>query len=311
MSYLYCLLTIILFSTIEFSGKLIGTDITPLAITASRFLIGSLIIMPFMIYQRYKSKKSKVEPFEKLTFKDILLMSWPGVLNVAVSMYFLQLAVFYGKAFLAGTIVAMNPIFVVIISSFVLGEMVNLSKITGIITGVLGLMLIIYGESSQLSDAPDIVKGFFYSILAALTFGTYTVFSKKYVMKYGNLLFNTVSFMAGAMVLYMTGLLSGISIRIPVDQRTLLIVLYNGIFVTGMAYLLFFKAMQKLDASTASMFFFLKPVIATFLAWQWLGEDINSIHISGIILAGTSLLIILFPSTCLVWLKDRIQGQEK
>ncbi|MFA5479223.1 MAG: DMT family transporter [Candidatus Muiribacteriota bacterium] len=280
MEYIYCVITITLFSTIEFTGKLIGSEVTPLGVTAWRFFIGALIMLPFI-------KRKKLE------IKDYIKMAWPGILNVAISMYFLQLAVFHGKAFLAGTVVAMNPMFVTIISNFVLKEKITFQKIAGIGFGITGLVLIITGEVNITNVNPSIYRGIFYSLMAALTFATYTVFSKKYVCEYGNIQFNFVSFLSGSIVLLSAGIVSGISIKVPTDLKILSLMAYNGIFVTGLAYILFFKAMEKLEASQASMFFFLKPVIVTFLSYKYLNEAISTGQFTGIIFAGISIVIVL------------------
>ncbi|HOA29328.1 MAG TPA: EamA family transporter, partial [Candidatus Cloacimonadota bacterium] len=57
-SHLYCLLTICIWSSLELSGKLLGTEISPFAITAWRFIIGGAVIAPFAVRQMVHNKHS-------------------------------------------------------------------------------------------------------------------------------------------------------------------------------------------------------------------------------------------------------------
>ena len=65
--------------------------------------------------------------------------------------------------------------------------------------------------------------------------------------------------------------------------------LYLGIFVTGLGYYFYMKAIELGGPSVASIAFFLKPVIAPILAFIVLGEPITANLIAGVlfILAGS------------------------
>jgi drug/metabolite transporter (DMT)-like permease len=52
------------------------------------------------------------------------------------------------------------------------------------------------------------------------------------------------------------------------------LVLYVGFFVTGLGYLFYFLAMRGSNATTASVAFFIKPVIAPIMAAVILHEAI-------------------------------------
>jgi drug/metabolite transporter (DMT)-like permease len=60
--------------------------------------------------------------------------------------------------------------------------------------------------------------------------------------------------------------------------------LYLGVIITGLAYVLYFEAMKQLSAARASFYFFLKPALATLLAYFFLGEQLSLLQIGGIVL---------------------------
>ena len=49
-------------------------------------------------------------------------------------------------------------------------------------------------------------------------------------------------------------------------------VIYLGIFPAAIAYVLWNYALARMPASLLSSFLYLSPVIASFIAWVWLGE---------------------------------------
>jgi len=52
----------------------------------------------------------------------------------------------------------------------------------------------------------------------------------------------------------------------PLDGKTLLIMLYIGVAITGLGYYCFSKALEKTSAMAASLVFFIKPVLTPFFA---------------------------------------------
>ncbi len=285
MGYLLILFTIVLFSTLEVTGKLIGNDISPFAITIYRFLIGGLLILPFAIKQ---GKKNKIK------LVDLLKLSVPGIINVTFSMMFLQLAVSYGEASISAILVSSNSIFVAIFSSLFYKEKLTPIKITSLFLGVTGLSIIILQEHGSETSASHPILGIIFGCLAAVSFGLYTVISKSYVKKYGNFVTNATSFLMGALVLLLVSLLAGFDVTLEATSSNLMLIGYLGIFVSGIAYLTFFEGLKRVPTTVGAMFFFLKPIIASFLAYLIFKETLTPLQFLGIaiVIIGVNLSVI-------------------
>ncbi len=284
MSYVFLFITIFFFSTLEVTGKFISGGISPFAITIYRFLLGGLLILPFAISEIKKNKT-------KFRFTDFMKLSYPGIVNVTISMMLLQLAIYYGKASLTAIIVSSNPIFVAIFARIILKEKMNISRIFGIVAGLIGVVLIISAESDVQTISRNPNLGIIFACLASIIFAFYTVISKKYVKKYGNLTTNTIAFFMGSIVLAIISVIFGMKLTFEPSLKNLLAIGYLGIFVSGIAYILFFEGLKKVPTAVGSMFFFLKPVIASILAYLIFRERINGIQIFGIlvIIAGINI----------------------
>jgi drug/metabolite transporter (DMT)-like permease len=269
------------------TGKLIGANISPASITVYRFAIGAIILAPMAIGELRKYKHS-------LTSRELLGIGIPGILNVTISMFLLQMSIFYGKAFLAAIIISTNPIFTSILAHFILKEKMPLKVIIAQGFSILALLGIVLQEKELLTGSRDLALGIGFAVMAALTFALYTVLSKRQVKLHGSYVFNSISFFIGAMVLFLGTLISGNSLAFEPTMRNLGFLLYLGVFVTGFAYFLFFTALKKLPTGVGASFFFLKPVIAGLLAYFLLSEKISHIQILLYIVIGVSQLFIIF-----------------
>ncbi len=285
LSHLYCFLAILFWSTIELGSKALGQDVSPYALTAWRFLIGGLVILPFAL------GASKATP-RRLKPADLGQMALLGVLNVCVSMLFLQMSVYYGKASVSAVLVSSNPLFVSLFALVILREKLSLPQIFGLMLALGGIALLILGEgdfgSARYLNLPlSIVFG----LGCSLTFGLYTVLTKRLIQKHGNTLTNSVSFLAGAAILFLYNALAAKPLLFSLSWKSAGIMLYLGAVVSGLAYLMFFEGMKRLGAAPASMYFFLKPVLASLLAVLFLRETLAPLQAAAILIIVTGLTL--------------------
>ena len=275
-SHLYCFTTIAIWSTLEVVGKLLGASVSPYAVTAWRFLIGGLVILPFAL-----RNKGDI----RLGIKGIAHLGALGVLNVCLAMLLLQLSIHYGKASVSAVIISVNPLFVALFAMLLLKEKMRLGQILGLILGVAGIAVLVLGEV-EMGDSRylNLPLGIALALAAALSFGVYTVLTRAAVARYGNLLSNASSFIIGAVALFGFNLLTGKPSTILPTLPNLLLVAYLGLILTGLAYLLYFEGMKQIGAAKASMYFFSKPVISIFLAWMLLGETLRWPQLAAVVL---------------------------
>lgn len=276
-SYLYCFLAVFFFSTNELTGKFIGDGISPAMITIVRFLIGSFILLPFVIKNRKTGDAA-------LRWKDIFLISIPGIINVVGAMLFLQLAIYHGKASTSAILISSNPVFVVFLAALILKERLTGGKLIGMIIGLTGIIFVIRGDIPSLTAGYDPARGFFYGVLASFTFALFTVLAKRQIIRYGNLIFNTASFLIGGVMLLIVSCISGINLTFHFTAGNIFFILYLSVFVTVAAYIFYFEGLKSIPTATGSMLFFLKPFIASALAWLFLGERISVLQVIGIFL---------------------------
>ena len=271
----YILVAAVAFTTLEPASKLIATQINPVSITFLRFFIGSLALLPFS----YKAVRKKGL---RLGFSDYLKMTGLGVLCICVSMVLLQYAVLKAHSpALIAIIFSSNSMFTIILAIFILKDKLTVKKIIALIFCLFGVLLCADFKSSTG------IFSVFLAVLASLTFSLYTVLSKKLAQKVLGIVQTGISFFAGSLVLLVILLVSGIRIVQDISFDNVAMVLYLGVIVTGVGYWGYFKAMEKSSALSASMVFFIKPILTPFATFF-----INKITPQSKIFAALTLVLI-------------------
>ncbi len=281
-AYGFVILTALLFSTMEVACKVAGNDLDPFQLTFLRFLIGGLILLPFGIAEM---NKKGIE----LNHKDLLKLLGVGTIGIPISMVLFQIGIMNCNASSASVMFSINPLFTMVCAHLLTSEKVTKQRLAALAVGIIGLVFIIRPWDVQEGNT---VFGAGCLLLAAITFGFYTVTGKLVSQKIGSVAQAGISFLMGAAVLLviiiMMGrpVLDGVTDNIP-------IILYTGIFVTGLGYYSYFTSIRLSDATTGSFAFFLKPALAPIIAVIVLRETIlwNTLVGIGIILIASYMNI--------------------
>lgn len=272
-AYIFVVLTAFLFGTMESACKIAGNGLDPFQLTFIRFAMGGIILLPFALRE---IKKNQV----KLVPKDFLILAGVGTLGIAVSMVFFQLGVSDSNAATTSVLISINPLFTMVFAHFFTNEKMTIQKVYVLIIAFAGLVFMIRPWDIQEGNS---VYGIVCMLIAAVTFGAYTVAGKVSVKKMGLMAQTSFSFLLGSAVLLVMIIIAGKPVVAGVTDNFPL-VLYVGIFVTGIGYWSYFKSIQLSDASTGSIAFFLKPAIAPVIAVIALHETILWNTFVGIIL---------------------------
>lgn len=290
--------TILAFSSIEVVANPIRHRIDPLALTFWRFLLGGLCLLPILVRSLGSSRESGREPGRESgheqrlprTLNDLLWLGGLGFLNVVISMGAHAVSFTHARASTAAIIIASNPLATTLFARLILGEALGPRRLLSLLIGVFGVGLVAWkplpGEDSLLG----IVAG----LVGMTTFGLYTVLSKSAVKRFGSPMVALVGFLLGALadlpVLWMLG------VPLFPEPELWLPLLFLGIVVSGLGYVAFFELLAVLPAGKTSLLFFVKPPVAIFLAWVFLGEHPSAWAVVGAVLVMSGILLSLSES---------------
>lgn len=264
-SFIFVLITALCFGTMEIALKLGGGSFSALQITFLRFLIGGLFLLPFAI-------KDIKKRHLKLTRSDIAYITLLGVVGICISMTFFQLGVMNCNANTAAVIISSNPVFTMIFAYFIVKEPFTARKAVVLAISVIGLIFV--ADPADMAEG-NTAKGLIYAFIAAVMFALYTALGKLRVAKLGGMVQNSFSFLIAAVIELVIVLVKGDPVISGITLRSLPVLLYTGIVVTGIGYFAYMKAIELSGPSNASVAFFIKPVIAVILAQIILSEPIR------------------------------------
>jgi len=283
--YILVACSALIFSTMEIALKLAGTSLDPFQITFLRFIIGGIALLPFAAHEYRRQPKGF------MTGKLWLYMLFLGAINVPFSMILFQLGVMNSNAATAAVIFCSNPIYTMLFAHVMTkDDKINRNKLIALAFGAAGLVFMIRPWDIQPGNT---IMGAAFSLIGAVIWSFYGVAGGKTIARVGIFTQTCASFLTGAVILLCVlqplghPILSG-----AWDEMG--IILYTGIVVTCGGYLTFFLAMKYSNATTASITFFLKPVVAPFLAVLILGESITYNMYIGIALILAASYIMTF-----------------
>ncbi len=142
----------------------------------------------------------------------------------------------------------------------ILKEKPNKNKVIALVLGIVGVL-----ACTELSSATSL-ESMFYGVISALSFSLYTVLSQKFTKKFGGIVQTSIVFLVGSIILLIALIFLRVDIVPSFSQYTLTILIYLGVFITGIGYVCYFKAIEKGGVIMASLTFFAKPILTPFVA---------------------------------------------
>lgn len=289
IGYLYIVLCATIFSFVEVALKATAGMFHPMQITVLRFLIGGTVLLPVAL--RVMRKRGA-----RFTASDAGFFALLGFLFVCIAMTFYQLAVVYAPAAVVAVLFSCNPIFITVLAGLLLREPIRANHVAALCLEAAAVLLIVDPLHARLKPA-----GVLFALLSAALFALYSVLGKKYTARFGGaavtafcslfggtellslLLLGKTAVGASLFVSLDLPLYAGAPILSGLTAATLPWLLYLGAINTGLGFVLHMLAMEKTSAQTASLIFFLKPMLAPLFALAFLHEELRLNMILGIL----------------------------
>ena len=265
------------------STKAVLVKLDPFSLLVLRFGIGTIFLLLLLLIQRNRLL---------ISIKYVPHLMVLGILGVFVHQVLQATALLTINASAAGWLISFSPIFTVILSIFFLDERLSIIKAVGMLLAITGVLIVTTTRSGQ-SFQFTINIGFLLMLLSTLNWAVYSVLLKSLKIPYSPLL----------ITFYMS--LIGLILTTPFIIRnrgweSLSLLSYTewahlvflGVFVSGMAYWFWGKALLVLEASKVSMFLYLEPITTLIAAVLLLHEKVFLISASGGLIIIIGVIIV-------------------
>lgn len=174
------------------------------------------------------------------------------------------------------------PIFVIIVSPWVLKERLSGRKVLCVLIALAGMVLVsgvLQVGFTGLSEMRGVLLG-----LGAAAFYTSVVLMNKKITHISAYDKTIVQLVCAAIVLVPYVLLTGEYAATQWSWSGLILVLVVGILHTGVTYTLYFGSMERLKAQTVAIFSYIDPIVAILLSAVLLREKMDGLAILGTVM---------------------------
>ncbi|AYE51799.1 DMT family transporter [Priestia megaterium NCT-2] len=180
------------------------------------------------------------------------------------------------------------PVFVMILSPFILKEQLPVKKIICIGIAIIGMLMIV-GNGVSASGTEDLL-GIFFGLLAAACYAALMLLNK-FIRLMGRLEITIIQLGITALLLLpYVFLTEGFGI-LGVSKSSVPFIIILGIVNTGIGFWLFFSGMEKLKGQSIAMLSYVDPFVAILISAVILREHMTIVQIlGGALLLGSTFI---------------------
>jgi drug/metabolite transporter (DMT)-like permease len=178
--------------------------------------------------------------------------------------------------------VALSPIVTAILAWRLLGERLA-GRVAGIAIAFAGTLLVVGGGHSPLAvlGLPT-TRGDALTLASTVSWALYTIYGRRFVTGYPAAV-AMVHLLAVSVVVFLPGFVAraGWQELATLSPGGWLCVLFLGLGCSGIAFTLWYAALEAMDASQVAAFIYVEPLVAQGLARLMLGEPLHPATLFG------------------------------
>src|SRR5499433_658850 len=216
----------------------------------------------------------------RVSRRDFGVLILLGLANNALYLGLNNLAMQSIAAGVAALIASANPVLTAVLATVVLGERMTWRKAIGLGLGVVGVAIVVQHRIAIGADAP---VGIAFVVAALLALVTGTILFKRLRPGSGLWIGNGIqNLVAGLAVAPFAFAFESVSDVVP-TWRLLWAVAFLVLFVSILAYVIWFHLLTVIGPSAASAYHFLMPPLGVLFGWVLLAEHVELSDLTGII----------------------------
>ena len=206
--------------------------------------------------------------------------SWVlGVLNIGAFFALLFIAAYRLPGGVAAIVGGIQPLVVALLASSVLHERLTRRVVAAGASGVFGVSLIVLQAQARLD-----VIGILAAVGGTLSMASGIVLSKKWGQPATPLTTTAWQLITGGLTLLAVMLaFEGLPMT-PLTPVNLIGYTYLSVAGTAFAYVVWFRGIERLPASTTAFLGLLSPVVAIVLGWMIAGEVLTLVQAAGVLI---------------------------
>jgi drug/metabolite transporter (DMT)-like permease len=277
--------------------KVLDPLLGPIAITFLPFYVTTVLFVPLLLRMRRKNPE-----VSSPTSRDWVQFAIAGIAGQVLAQLGMTWGISKSLASNGAILNLLIPVISAVLASFMLKERLTRLRILSLSIGLVGVVLLSVGDLRQASfSSMKFLAGNLLIFGGCFGSAFYNVYCKGLMQKFQEIEILIYS--------YITASLASVPLLIWVepihlkslralDAKSITAFLFLALFMYGASMLLFFKALQHLDVTTASTSLYLVPVFGVVLAVLLLGERLSAPAILGAItVLGATVLVVRYDKS--------------
>lgn len=233
-----------------------------------RQLLAFLSLFPVMLLDQKKNPDHHIK-IEKTDLKIFIII---GILSYFLTSIFLITGNGMVGSIHAALINSLFPLFIASAAAIFLKEKLSVSKLTAIIFGIIGTM-IITGTTPTKEHATGIIV----ALIGGVTWALGTVLSKKTMTKYNALLVTTYGLLTSSIISFIILVIHWITTQSApsLNSEGIVPTLIVGTIGTGLPYIFWNKALTLTDTGTCALAYPIVPIFTTVFSLIFRDQKIS------------------------------------
>lgn len=270
---------------VAFVAQSVGMDyMGPLSFNGARFLMGSVVLLPLVIYRRQKNRKEGIPaPDTKITIKGGICCG----LALCAAALLQQYGIMYttvGKAgFITTLYIIMVPIFGIFLKKRVPGKVW-----IGAVIAAFGMYLLCMSERLALSKGDGLV------FICAIIFSVHILVIDYFSPKADGVEISCIQFLTAGVIASIGALLFE-NPQLGQFIAGIIPLAYAGILSSGVAYTLQVVGQKNVEPTVASLILSLESVVSMLAGWVILHQALTGRELFGCVLVFTAVILVQLP----------------
>lgn len=278
------------FAVVAWGASFVATkialrELAPVALVWARFSLGIIVLGLFVLGRR------QFRPIQKRDLAYFLLL---GFLGITLHQWLQSNGLVTSQATTTGWIVATTPLFIAVLGRVFLRERIGPAGLAGIILATAGVLLVVArGDPRAIVVGRLGAPGDALILISAVNWAVFSVLSRRGLKRHpAALMMFYVMLLGWALTTVLFALQSGFRAIPPLTGQGIGALLFLGFICSGVAYVFWYDALERLPASRVGAFLYLEPLVTVGVAAVLLGESVRIGTMAGgaIILLGIWLV---------------------
>lgn len=276
------------FGTSYVAVRLTVEDLGPITLAFLRLALGWAIVGLVAL----RGRSPRAVPVSRA---DRWALFWMGFVGFTLAMATSHWGLFWSTATNGALLLAVEPVTMVALSPLLLGEGLTRREGWGTAVAIAGATTVVVNGVPGFTVAlvPH-WRGDLLLLLSGICFAAYSLVGRAVLARHSSVTVTAWSLFWGVLTTAPLAAVECLTVRSPAwSAMGVFGGLYLGIVMTGLGYLVWNWALERVTAARAAIFLNVQPLVGVVLGVAWLGEPATAFTIGGgiLILAGLWLAL--------------------